>query len=143
MYDRTSLKHHLSISYKRKNYVQISWVSEMSLLRREDGAAGQARGGRGWAGRCARATTGRDPGTNDVSTNARMVGWGDSVDRHSHARSPTRLLAASLLPSLASPRVPLPTSRTTSLGASRVVVAVGSVRHKIGAQLKFLQKFNF
>ena len=52
------------------------------MLLRDDGAAGQARGGRGWAGPYARATTERDPVLGVVLIDAMVVGRGGSVYRH-------------------------------------------------------------
>ena len=53
--------------------------------------------------RCLVERAERRIGATDGTDGDRAVGRGVSVDRHSHARSPTRLLAASVQPSLAKP----------------------------------------
>ena len=54
--------------------------------------------------RCLVERAERQIGATDGTDGDRAAGCGVSVDRHSHARSLTRLLAASLQPSLAKPQ---------------------------------------
>jgi len=72
-------------------------------------------------------------GAPDGTDGDRAVGRGVSVDRHSHARSPTRLLAASVQPSLE--------SRGGGRGSGRgsgCTRAMWSYRRVLGNQLLML-----